>query len=60
MLLKILDQQLTIYRADSAAAKKLLGVGESPASEKLDSAELAAWAIVGSVILNLDEAVNKT
>ena len=41
------------------AALKLLSVGESPRDEKLDAAELAAWTMVASVILNLDETVTK-
>ena len=36
-----------------------LAVGESPRDEELDPAELAAWTMVASVILNLDETVTK-
>ena len=42
------------------AAEKLLTVGESPRDEKLDPAELAAWAMVANAILNLDEVVTGT
>jgi hypothetical protein len=59
VLLKLYETQLTAYRADGPAAKKLLGVGESGLNETLDSAELAAWTIVASTILNLDETVTK-
>ena len=41
------------------AAKKLLAVGEAPRDEALDPAELAAWTMVASVILNLDETMTK-
>jgi hypothetical protein len=52
-------QQLARFGRDKEAAEKLLKVGESPRNEKLDQTELAAWALVGSVILNLDEAITK-
>jgi hypothetical protein len=59
VLLSLRDQQLAVYRASPAAALKLLQVGESPHDEKFDAAELAAWTMVASAILNLDETVTK-
>jgi mono/diheme cytochrome c family protein len=59
VLRKIYDRQVEVYRKDDKAALKLLSVGESPRDEKLDAAELAAWATVASVVLNLDETVTK-
>jgi hypothetical protein len=59
VLEKIFTKQLAVYREDPEAAVKLLSVGESKRNEKLDVAELAAWAMVASVILNLDETVTK-
>jgi len=47
------------YQADPAAAAALLNVGESPRDASLDASELAAWTIVGSTILNLDETITK-
>jgi len=47
------------YQQDPQAALKLLKVGERPRDEKLDPAETAALTNVVSVILNLDEALNK-
>ncbi len=38
---------------------KLLAIGESKRNETLDPAELAAWTMVASTILNLDETVTK-
>ena len=38
-------------------AQALLKIGESPANEKLDQSELAAWTMVSSILLNLDETV---
>ncbi|MDB5357916.1 MAG: Protein of unknown function (DUF1553)/Protein of unknown function (DUF1549)/Planctomycete [Phycisphaerales bacterium] len=59
VLRKIYQQQLAVYQKDAEAAKKLLGVGESPRNEKLNQAELAAWSTVASVVLNLDETITK-
>jgi hypothetical protein len=38
---------------------KLIGAGEFPHDEKLDACELAAYAAVTGLILNLDETVTK-
>src|SRR5687768_13415141 len=59
VLKRIYDRQLAYYQPDGGAANKLLSVGESPADRGLDRASLAAWTVVASVILNLDEAVVK-
>jgi hypothetical protein len=47
------------YLADLAAARKLLAVGESRRDESLPVAKHAAWTGICSLILNLDEALNK-
>jgi len=59
MLTELFEKQQTRYRADRAAAAKLLANGETKRNEKLDAAELAAWTNVASTILNLDETVTK-
>jgi hypothetical protein len=59
VLKRIYDKQLAAYRQDMKAVMQLLAVGESPRNEQLQPAELAAWTIVASVILNLDETVTK-
>ncbi len=59
VLRQVYERQLAAYRKDAAAATKLLSVGESPRDAKWDAAELAAWAMVGGVILNLDETVTR-
>ncbi len=60
---KILEQGLTKrlaqYRADSAAAEKLLSAGDSPRDKTIDTAELAAYTTAASVILNLDEVITR-
>ncbi|MCI0639394.1 MAG: PSD1 and planctomycete cytochrome C domain-containing protein [Gemmataceae bacterium] len=55
----VLEKQLARYRQNEEAALKLLAVGESPRDERIAPAELAAWTMVSSVILNLDETITK-
>jgi mono/diheme cytochrome c family protein len=59
VLRRIFDTQMAEYRKDGNKAVKLLTIGEAKRDEKLDPAELAAWTIVASAILNLDETVTK-
>jgi hypothetical protein len=59
LLQDLAQKQLAIYRRDKAAAAKLLQVGEWASSDKLDGSELAAWTLVASSILNLDETITK-
>jgi hypothetical protein len=59
VLRELFEAQLATYRSDVEAARKLLGVGESPRDETLDPAELAAWSMVANAILSLDETVTK-
>ena len=47
------------YEAHPADAKALLEVGEAPVKPKLDAADLAAWTMVCSQVMNLDETLNK-
>jgi hypothetical protein len=54
-----LAAQLAHYRKDAAAARKLIAIGATPADAKLDPSELAAYTMVTSTILNLDEVINK-
>ncbi len=59
ILQRTLDTHLAKYKTDADAAKKLLAVGESPADAKLNPSELAAYSMVGNLLLNLDEVVTK-
>ena len=54
-----LKKFLTKYQGDPEAAKKLIAVGESPVNEKLNASEFAAYTMVASLLLNLDETLNK-
>ncbi len=55
----LVTQQLAAYRANPTAADALLKVGESALDAKIDKIELAAWTMVASTILNLDEVITK-
>jgi hypothetical protein len=59
--LSILDglykKEIVHYDSNPAAAQKLLAVGESKRDPKDDPAELAAWTLVTSTILNMDETI---
>lgn len=59
ILLEGFKTHLARYRAEPDAAAQLLSAGEAPRDERLDASELAAYAAVASVILNLDETVTK-
>ena len=53
------DGLIDLYRADEAGAKKLVATGESPHDAALPASESAAWTMVASQLMNLDEALNK-
>jgi hypothetical protein len=47
------------YSADPVAARKLVAVGEKPPDASIPAPELAAWTMIASEMLNLDETVTK-
>ena len=53
------EQRLARYQKNPDAARKLVAVGEAARNEKLDLAELAAYTMTASVIMNLDETITK-
>ncbi len=59
VLKNVLQRQQDIFRQNAEAATRLLGVGEAARDDTLDAAELAAWTMVASAILNLDETLTK-
>ncbi len=59
IVLASLDTLLKYYKAHAGGAKKLLTVGKSPVDPKLDPATLAAWTMLTSELMNLDEVLNK-
>ena len=54
-----LNNFLARYRRDISAATNLISVGESTAPKQKNPSELAAYTMFGSLLLNLDETVNK-
>lgn len=59
IVLGALPELVATYRADPAAAKKLLAVGETQRDTKLNEAELAAWTALMNLVLNCDEVITK-
>jgi hypothetical protein len=57
--LATLEAALAAYTQDPAQAQALVATGESKADAALAVPELAAWTLVASQLLNLDEALNK-
>jgi len=59
-LMRQMEQDFrTGYQAAPSDAQALLAVGESKTDPKIPPAELAAWTLVASEILNLDETLTK-
>lgn len=52
-------KHLAKYRANRDAARKLIAIGDSKPDPRIDVAELAAYTVAASTILNLDEAITK-
>jgi hypothetical protein len=59
VLQRSLNQMQEHYAADPAAAHDLVAVGEKPRDGAIPPPELAAWTMVVSEVLNLDETLNK-
>ena len=59
VLLKFYTYQRDTFQARPEAAVKYLAQGERPRDEKLNAAELAAYATLSSFVLNLDETITK-
>jgi len=57
VLLGSLQEFRSTYRPDRAQASKLLSIGEMKTDPKLDPQETAAWTMLASMILNLDETI---
>jgi len=53
------QKYFTYYAAHPEDAKKLLATGESKADETLPVVEFAALSMVASLVMNLDEVLNK-
>jgi hypothetical protein len=59
ILQKILDGAQKRFSSDPAKAQSFNATGATPPDSSLDPVELAAWTIVASTMLNLDETISK-
>lgn len=59
VLVKLQSRMAEHYAQHEEAAMKLASTGERPRDESLPAGEIAAWTIIASTILNLDETLNK-
>jgi len=59
ILVAAFNEELVNYKKDAEAAGKLLAVGTTKRDESLNASEHAAWTIVASMILNLDEVITR-
>ena len=51
--------ELSHFESDRPAANQLVHVGASTPPVETDICELAAWTIIGNILLNLDETITK-
>jgi hypothetical protein len=47
------------YASQPAAARQLTATGETRADPRFGTGELAAWTMIGNIVLNLDETITK-
>ena len=59
ILERLLIQHQRQYQDDPAAARELLGIGDTAAPVNVNPAELAAWTSVTRVLLNLHETITR-
>jgi len=58
-LTKAFETELEHFLKKRADANQLVNVGATPPPASVDLLELAAWTVIGQVLLNLDEAITK-
>jgi hypothetical protein len=58
-LTRLFEQQKQYYQNNMLQTEKLLSVGEFPRNQNFDAAELAAYTIVASTVMNFDAFVMK-
>lgn len=59
ILMEALHEERERFSSHQQAAADLLAIGESPRDESLDMVQHAAWTVVASMILNLDETLTR-
>lgn len=60
ILMRLLEAELSGFATDADAANRLLSIGEIPITKRQDIAELAAYTVLASAILNLTESIHKS
>lgn len=55
VLKKALAEYRKTFKADPAAAKRMLSIGDAPQAKNLSPAEQASWMIICSTLMNTDE-----
>ncbi|MFN9446562.1 MAG: DUF1553 domain-containing protein [Pirellulaceae bacterium] len=58
-MMQLLEEAMEHFQQQPELASKLLQVGSSPLDGAADAIETAAWSVVASTILNLDETITK-
>ena len=56
---KAYDKQKAVFEQNPAQADQLLAMGDSPREKSIDAKEHATWTVLASMILNLDETLNR-
>lgn len=56
----LLEESRNSFQSNPADAKALIAMGEYPVGQGIDQLELAAYTIVTSAILNLNESISKS
>lgn len=59
VLTKLFTDFRSKFNVDPKAADQLLSIGRSPREPSIDPVELAAWTMIASTLLNLDETITK-
>ena len=59
LMQELYAEELADFKKNPARAKALLSVGEYPLDAKQPQAELAAWTVVASTLMNFDEEIIK-
>ena len=59
LLVRAFQSQLDRFQSKPGSAEKFLAQGEAPRAAGLPANELAAYATIASIVLNLDEVVTK-
>ena len=59
ILLASLKRRIAHYKSNEKAAKKLISIGDVKNTAKADPSELAAYTVLASTILNMDETLTK-